>query len=188
MVGFHTRIYPEDMSGDDRDWIQANAHVSEEDESWVVSVGSGHFVVCDLQFPAREVLEALDAREGDLETVGARVLNLDGHGLVADLPVESNVFAGGMVIVNNVHIDPCWTGAKLGLIGTALVLRHFSFGCGVAALYPMKPGARDDERASSAAGLGRYWGRLGFVEHSGNVFVAALGWDHLDSLIGELNL
>ena len=183
---FCARVFPEDLDDEALEQVAMSEGVREEDGALIIPVGHGHFVLCDLQVSSQDIWEALDAREGDLETVGSLVLDLDNDGLSEDLPIDIEPFMGGFIIVNNVEINPAWTGAKLGLLGTALALRHWSFGCGLAALYPMKPGAKGIERDTSSAALAKYWGQLGFVELSGNVFVAPVDRHRMDAFIAKM--
>ena len=140
-----------------------DADADADDESTVV-VGHGHFVIADLHEP--QLLDTLDARDGDLGLLGQTVCPLSEteHETLADgLDDIVDYIGGHAVLINHVEILEPFRGASLGLHATAITLKELRRGCSFAALHPMAPGSVNEaERFTSAAALTTYWARLAF--------------------------
>lgn len=148
----------------------AGQSTTENDGRVDVPIGSAEFVVVPF-WDGPGAFEALDDDSADLASVGeALLLHFD------ELMENIEGFDPGVVIVDQVRVDPVWRGLGLGLVGTGLAIRELGRGASVAVLYPMEPGAKgDDERAASRARLSRYWSRLGFEPWTHDTMVLDLG-------------
>ena len=186
-AAFLVTWFPEDVVTLARDAIilrglavEAGAELTGEEIR--LPVGSGHFLLIDLHEP--EVLDSLDAREADLETLGSAVLagrSDETEMMAPGLVQRFDAFGSYAILVNHVEISSAWRGSGAGLAATAAVLQGMRRGCAFAALYPMEPGLRETSARSAArAGLQRYWGRLGFADWTDNVMVLSLTRTDLD--------
>ncbi|GAA3617095.1 hypothetical protein GCM10022223_37040 [Kineosporia mesophila] len=148
-------------------------------------VGSANLIVADIY--ERSLFEALDARSGDLAHIGGAILDIGSGELAAELLRIVDGVGQNLLIVNTVQIDEPFRGLSFGLIGTGLLLQHLCKSSGgVAALYPMKPGAQDEDRDTSYARLSAYWSRLGFELFQDNVHVLDLATVTLDRKMHDL--
>jgi hypothetical protein len=150
-------------------FVQANPDAVEGDGLVELRVGYGTFTVV-ASWDGQPSFDALDAESGDLATVGEALLA--GY---EDLMDDLGGADPGVVIVDQVHIQPAWRSLRLGLIGTGLTVRELGRGASMAVLYPMEPGIdEEDRRAASRERLTRYWGRLGFEPWTDEVMALSL--------------